>query len=86
MQSRLRSALSLYAFTVLGIFLVFAPWSPVWDQATIALLPERLSLLARAGWARGLVSALGALDLVVALQVGRELWASMRVGGGRPTE
>jgi hypothetical protein len=74
--------MSLYAFTVLGIFLLFAPWSPVWDQATRALLPATVGAFARSGWARGLVSALGGLDLIVALQVGRELWDSMRLGSG----
>ena len=83
MESRLRSALSLYAFTVLGIFLLFAPWTPVWGQAA-ALLPEALGAWAQSGWLRGVVSALGALDLLVAAQVARELWGSMRADGGRP--
>jgi len=82
MESRLRSALSLYAFTVLGIFLLFAPWTPVWGKAAHALLPAALESWVQRGWLRGVVSALGALDLVVAVQVGRELWHSMRTGGG----
>lgn len=86
MESRVRSAMSLYAFTVLGIFLLFAPWSPVWDQASVALLPAAAGLVVRSGWVRGLVSALGALDLFVALQVGRELWDSMRSEDRRRNE
>ena len=84
MESRLRSALSLYAFTVLGSFLLFAPWTPVWGQAAAALLPEALGAWAQSGWLRGVVSALGALDLLGAAQVARELWGSMRAVGGRP--
>ena len=81
METRVRTAMSLYAFTVLGIFLLVAPWSPVWEQAMLALLPARASIWARSGWARGVVSGLGALDLAMAVQVGRELWRSMRESG-----
>jgi hypothetical protein len=77
----------LYAFSVLGIFLLIVPWSPIWESAAIALLPESASELARAGWVRGVVSGLGALDLLVAAQVGRELWEAVRksrsAGNGR---
>jgi hypothetical protein len=75
--------MSLYAFTVLGMFLLVAPWSPVWEQATHALFPARLGIWVRTGWVRGLVSGLGALDLAVAFQVGRELWSAMRVAAER---
>lgn len=72
--------MALYAFSVLGIFLLVVPWSPVWEQATIALLPEAAGEAARSGWVRGLISGLGILDLLVALQVGRELWERLRGG------
>ena len=39
MQSRIGVALSLYAFGALGLFLLVAPWTPAWMQATFALLP-----------------------------------------------
>ena len=71
--------LSLYAFAVLGLFLLVAPWTPVWTQATYALLPERVGRWVLTGWVRGVVSGLGALDLVIALQVGGEIWRSFRV-------
>ena len=81
MESRVRNAMALYAFSVLGIFLLVVPWSPVWEQATIALLPEGAGAAARSGWIRGLISGVGMLDLLVALQVGRELWARLRESG-----
>ena len=79
-DARIRRALLLYAFTVLGIFLLVAPWSPVWEQATHVIDSVAIARWARSGWLRGLVSALGALDLWVALQMVRELWADVRAG------
>ena len=81
MDPRIRSALSLYAFAVLGLFLLVAPWTPIWTRAAIVLIPTPVGAWALSGWVRGLVSGLGALDLVVALQVARELW---RRDAGRP--
>ena len=80
MQSRIGAALSLYAFAVLGLFLFVAPWTPVWTQATYALLPERVGRWVLTGWIRGIVSGLGALDLVIAVQVGGEMWRRLRLG------
>ena len=78
MQSRLGTALSLYAFGVLGLFLLVAPWTPAWTQATYALLPQRVGGWVLSGWARGIISGLGALDLWIAAQVAVDLWRSYR--------
>ena len=78
MQSRIGAALSLYAFAVLGLFLFVAPWTPVWTQATYTLLPERIGRWVLTGWVRGIVSGLGALDLLIAVQVGGEIWRRFR--------
>jgi hypothetical protein len=80
-QSSIGRAISLYAFTVLGIFLIVAPWTPVWEQAILALVPAAATWM-MSGWVRGVVSGVGALDLVVALQVGAELWKGMRSDPG----
>lgn len=79
MQSRIGAALSLYTFAVLGLLLFVAPWTVVWTQATYTLLPERFGRWVLTGWVRGIVSGLGALDLVIALQVGAEMWRRMRL-------
>jgi hypothetical protein len=73
LNSRVRQALFVYGYTVLGIFLLVAPWTPVWDQAARGLLPEPMQPWALSGWLRGGVSALGVLDLGVALQLGIDL-------------
>lgn len=83
MDSRIAAALLLYTFTVLGVFLLVAPWTPVWGQAVMALLPAALAEPLLGGWARGLASALGALDLIVAVQVAVELRERMRAGGAK---
>jgi len=68
----------LYAFAVFGIFLVVAPWTPIWNRAMLALLPTSAGTWVMSGWARGVVSGLGALDLLVAFQVAREFWGQMQ--------
>jgi hypothetical protein len=82
LQSRIAAALLLYLFAVLGLFLLVAPWTPAWTQATYALLPEHIGRWVLSGWVRGVVSGLGALDLVIAAQFGLELWRRIRDSDG----
>ncbi len=84
MERRITNALSLYAFALLGIFLLVAPWTPVWEQAVRALASGRLALFMVGGWARGTVSAVGVLDLAAAVQAGRALWAKKKAAPGTP--
>lgn len=78
LESGFRSILLVYLYSMLGVFLVVAPWTPVWEQASHGLLPESVHALALSGWARGLISGLGAADLVVAARLAGQL---MRSGG-----
>jgi len=73
-EGRIHSALGLYAYALLGLFLVVAPWTAVWEQAVRTLAPGPLDPWLRGGWARGTVSAIGVLDLFAALKFGAELW------------
>jgi hypothetical protein len=82
LSTRLGAALSLYAFAGLGLFLLVAPWTPVWTQATYTLLPPSVGRWVLSGWVRGVASGLGAVDLLVAVQVGAELWGQLRVARG----
>lgn len=75
MESRIRNALSLYVYALLGIFLIVVPWTPVWGEAVRAMAPQSLAGGLSSGWARGVASALGVLDLLVALQLVRLVWA-----------
>jgi hypothetical protein len=80
--SRLQIAINVYVFAALGMFLVAAPWSPVWDTATTALLPTAAGPWVRSGFVRGLVSGLGALNLLAAVGEIRDLLRAMRRGAG----
>jgi hypothetical protein len=80
LDAKIRTALTLYAFGVVGLFLLVTPWTAMWNQAVVGLLPTRLGQWVLSGWVRGTVSGLGAVNLAVATQVAFELWNAMRVG------
>ena len=74
LERRIQSAFALYVYAALGVFLVAAPWTAVWEQAALALVPDAARDWVLSGWVRGVVSGLGALDLVVALQYAGRMW------------
>ena len=84
MLSRLQTAFLVYAFAALGVFLVVAPWSPLWDASTAGYLPTRVGPWLRSGFVRGLVSGLGALDLFAAWGEARSLLWPAESHGPRP--
>ena len=75
LPARIRTALLAYVFGVLGAFLLAAPWSPLWDYATLSVAQYAFGPWVRSGWVRGAVSGLGALDLLTAT---REAGALLR--------
>ena len=74
MGSRINSAIALYVFAVFGVFLLVVPWSALWDQALLGVTSESIQAVCRSGWARGMVSGLGLLDLWVAIEKGTDLF------------
>ena len=78
LESGFRSILLVYIYSVLGVFLVVAPWTPVWEQASHGLLPQSAHALALSGWVRGVVSGLGAADLVVAARLAGRMMRAQR--------
>ncbi len=80
MDPTLKNAFVLYIFLVLGVFLAVAPWTPVWYEATVLLLPTRFGAPAQQAWVRGLVSAIGVLDLLAA---GSAVLDLLRSGSGK---
>jgi hypothetical protein len=82
LTDRIRPALAVYVFGVLGVFLAAAPWTAIWDEGTSFLLPMTAAAWARSSWVRGAVSGIGLLDLVVAAGEAAELWRLLRGGRG----
>lgn len=74
MDKQMRTAVNVYFFLFVGVFLLLVPWSVMWDQAILAVVPGFLNRLLGTGWARGTVSAIGVLDLFVAGREARILW------------
>lgn len=79
----MRTAFAAYMFSLFGVFLIAAPWSPIWTAVTAFADPTDLGPWLRSGWVRGLVSGLGALDLVAGIAEGVSLVAPSSDIGGR---
>ena len=80
MDVLLKRSLALYTFLALGCFLAVAPWTPLWSEATILLMPTRFGVSAQSPFLRAGVSAIGLLDLGVAIGLVREVAAAFRAG------
>jgi hypothetical protein len=81
--SRLQTAFLVYVFAALGVFLLAAPWSPIWEASTAGYLPTAAGVWLRSGFVRGLVSGLGALNLAAAWSEARSLLGPAGDGPGR---
>lgn len=78
LATEVRTALRLYCFSMLGLFLLLVPWSALWDQVVLLLMPGETAFWLRSGWVRGAVSSLGILDLVVAYRDTGRLYRAYR--------
>jgi hypothetical protein len=82
-NSRLQAAFFVYVFAAVGVFLLLAPWSQLWETSTAGYLPTPLGPWFRSGFVRGLISGLGVLNIVAAWNEARALlWPG--AGGGSP--
>jgi hypothetical protein len=69
--------LSILSSFLVGVVLVFAPWTPLWDSNwLLQLLPAARGLLLSA-FTRGAVTGLGLVNLVLAV---RDLYARLVTG------
>jgi hypothetical protein len=53
LDPRIPRALALYAFVVVGVFLLLSPWTPIWMEVTRGLLPPDIQAWTNTGWLRG---------------------------------
>lgn len=59
-------ALQLLSSLFVGLALLVAPWTSLWDQHPALAISEQMRRVALSPWVRGSVSGLGLLNLVAA--------------------
>ncbi len=60
--------LSILSSLLVGIALVFAPWSPLWEANWLLQMWPAARSIVLSGFTRGAVSGLGLVNLVLALR------------------
>ena len=78
MRRVLFSALRVYVSLAFGIFLLVAPWTVLWAITTEWIFSEAIRELVRSGWARGAVSGIGVVHLVLSANGTVDLIRSLR--------
>ena len=74
----------LFCFEI-GIFLVLAPWSGLWDNNFLLSFSPGLRAFALSNFTRGAVSGLGVIDCLLGISELHLFWKSLRLFD-RPTE
>lgn len=71
----------LFVFTcaVFGVFLVILPWGPVWTGNRLLMAYPDLRVLVDNGFARGVCSGLGVLDIWIGF------WEAVHYHEGEPS-
>jgi hypothetical protein len=64
----LAAFLSILSSLLVGIALVFAPWSPLWEANWLLQMWPAARSIVLSGFTRGAVSGLGLVNLVLALR------------------
>jgi len=59
--------LSILSSFLVGVVLVFAPWTPLWDSNWLLQLWPGLRGVLTSGYARGAVTGLGLVNVLLAL-------------------
>lgn len=78
-MSRLLAAAFILFCLEIGLFLVFVPWSALWEHNALLNYSVYLRGLLLNNFVRGAVSGLGVVDLVLgASELGR-FWRSFRI-------
>ena len=77
MNRVLAIALILFCFEI-GLFLMFAPWSVLWEHNFLLSYSVGLRAFALNNFVRGAVSGLGLVDCILGLSELRRFWKSLR--------
>jgi hypothetical protein len=78
MNRLLAVALILFCFEI-GLFLVFVPWSALWEQNALLGYSFHLRSLLLNNFVRGAVSGLGIVDLALGLSELGRFWKSLKL-------
>ena len=86
MHRLLAVAFILFCFEI-GLFLVFVPWSQLWEHNVLLGYSFHLRGILLNNFFRGAVSGLGLVDLVLGLSELGRFWRSLKlVNRSTPTE
>ena len=78
MNRLLALAFILFCFEI-GLFLVFVPWSMLWEHNVLLGYSFTLQRFLLNNFVRGAVSGLGVIDLVLGLSELNRFWKSFRI-------
>ena len=78
MNRLLAVAFILFCFEI-GLFLVFVPWSALWEHNVLLAYSFHLRGLLLNNFVRGTVSGLGIVDLVLGLSELGRFWKSLKI-------
>ena len=78
MNRVLAIAFILFCFEI-GLFLMFAPWSALWDHNFLLSFAPSLRAFLLNNFVRGAVSGLGFVDCILGLSELYIFWKSLRV-------
>lgn len=67
MERLIKFALGYYLFGI-GLFLVLAPWTPLWSWNWFVRRTGPLSVVLLSSWARGALSGVGALFILAGVR------------------
>ena len=78
MSRLLAVAFILFCFEI-GLFLVFVPWSPLWEHNVLLVYSLTLHRFVLNNFVRGAVSGLGVVDLGLGLYELGRFWKSLKI-------
>ena len=85
MSRLLAIAFILFCFEI-GIFLIFVPWSALWENNFLLGYSPLLRQVLLNNFVRGAVSGLGVIDFLIGLTELRIFWKSFRIVDHTTTE
>jgi len=85
MNRLLAIAFILFCFEI-GLFLVFVPWSDLWDHNVLLAYSLHLRGVLLNNFVRGAVSGLGVVDLVLGVSELGRFWKSLKVDRSTPAK